>query len=177
MGGSTRGGNRQPAPKPTDDAQAKADAEKAAAAAQAKADAEKAAAEAQAKADAEKATAEAQAKADAEKAAAEAQAQADAEKAGERARRGGPVLVNEDLRTIEARANRPTFRRAGLVFGSAEWTKVDLAELTPEQMLALLEEPVLSIRAVDDQGVATSMPAEIRAGLIEVFRDQLGDDD
>lgn len=170
MGGRSK---RGAAPARTAPAAAQAPAPtEAEAAAEAKAKEEAATAATEAKAREEAATAAAAfvAQVEAAKAAAEAEAEALA------AKRGGPFAVLADARVIEVRASRPTFRRAGLAFGSTEWTAVNLADLTTGQVLALLEEPVLTIRAVDADGKATALPADIRTGLIEVLKDQLADD-
>lgn len=75
---------------------------------------------------------------------------------------------------VRGRASRPTFRRGGLVFGDRNWTPIDPAEVGPAAALAILADPVISIEGFTE-GQWLPMPADIRAGLIEVLQGQLAD--
>lgn len=46
---------------------------------------------------------------------------------------------------IRVKATRPTYRRAGLVFGSADWTEILPGEVEGEAVVRLLADPVLLI--------------------------------
>lgn len=75
---------------------------------------------------------------------------------------------------IRIKASRPTFRRAGLLFGSADWVEVATFDLSPAQALALLEEPVLMIEIKDGDGWK-ALGAEDRAEFVERLRALTGE--
>lgn len=66
---------------------------------------------------------------------------------------------------VRAKASRPTFRRAGLVFNDRDWTVID-PEVGDEASLAILAEPVLTVQVRRMDGWHT-MTTEERAETIE----------
>lgn len=80
-------------------------------------------------------------------------------------------------RSLQIRTSRDTLRRAGFVFGRADWTEVPADELGPDQVLALLAEPALTIRGVTGDGAIVPLPGDLRAELMEALRDHLADAD
>lgn len=73
---------------------------------------------------------------------------------------------------LEVRASRQTFRRAGFVFGSTEWTRLLEGEVSVEQFLELLKEPVLTIRGIDSEGRTIPLPSDLRARLVEALGEE-----
>lgn len=81
-----------------------------------------------------------------------------------------------DSVNVRGRASRPTFRRGGLVFGDRDWTPIEPEAIGAVASLAILTDPVISIQGRDKDGGWSAMPAEIRAGLIEVLQKGLAEE-
>lgn len=107
------------------------------------------------------------AKADAERAEADAKAKAAAEQA-----KAGAAAVTTSGGAIEVRASRPAYRRAGFVFGDRDWTRIERGEdLSPARLMALLDDPVLSVRGVGESGEIVPFSASDRAMFAQAIRD------
>lgn len=60
---------------------------------------------------------------------------------------------------VRAKASRPTFRRAGLVFNDRDWTVID-PEIGEEVARAILAEPVLTVQVRTPDGWRTMTTEE-----------------
>lgn len=67
---------------------------------------------------------------------------------------------------VRAKASRPTFRRAGLVFNDRDWTVID-PEIGEEARLAINGEPVLTVQVRTPDGWRTLTADERAAGIAE----------
>jgi len=76
---------------------------------------------------------------------------------------------------LRFKASRPTYRRGGLVLGSAGWVEVAIADLDTEKLLALVSDPVVQIEGLDHDGSWLRLPPEIRAEI--AFKAERGDPD
>lgn len=78
---------------------------------------------------------------------------------------------------IEVRASRPSYRRAGFVFADRDWTRIERGEdLSPARLLALLDDPVLSVRGVAENGEIFPFSNTDRAMFAQAIRDVVSAD-
>lgn len=85
----------------------------------------------------------------------------------------GKAPSTSPIARLRFKASRPTYRRGGLLLNDRGWTEVARDDLTVAQHLALLADPFVSIEGSDGDEIWSRPRPEIRAGLIEVFREQL----
>ncbi len=80
-------------------------------------------------------------------------------------------------RSIRAKASRPEFRRAGFAFHNRDWVVIAPDQVTPHQVLRLLEEPVLTIevRAGEDEWRRLSHDERVEGAV--ALRGMLDDQD
>lgn len=85
-----------------------------------------------------------------------------------------PAPTPEDA-LVRAKASRPTFRRAGLVFNDRDWTSID-PEIGDEASLAILAEPVLTVQVRVSAGEWRTLSTDDRAAAIAEARPSAADE-
>lgn len=74
---------------------------------------------------------------------------------------------------VRAKASRPSFRRAGLVFNDRDWTAIG-PEVEDEVSLAILQEPVLTIQVWTGEDWRTLTAEDRAAAIAEATGEETG---